>query len=59
MRTRIGLLSIVGFFSLIAAASAQTRSASTAGTTFDGTYNFVSSAKVNPMYTALNGRMAP
>ena len=56
MRMRIGLLSIVGFFGLIAAANAQTRSA---GTAFDGTYNFVSSAKVNPMYTALNGRMAP
>jgi hypothetical protein len=59
MRMRIGLLSIVGFFGLLAAVNAQTRSASTAGTAFDGTYNFVSSAKVNPMYTALNGRMAP
>ena len=59
MRTQIGLLSIVGFFGLIAAVDAQTGSASTAGTAFDGTYNFVSSAKVNPMHTALNGRMAP
>jgi hypothetical protein len=59
MRMRIGLLSIVGFFGLIAAANAQTGSASTAGTAFDGTYNFMSSAKVNPMYTALNGKMAP
>jgi hypothetical protein len=59
MRMRIGLLSIVGFFGLIAAANAQTPSASTAITAFDGTYHFVSSAKVNPMYTAQNGRMAP
>jgi hypothetical protein len=59
MRMRIGLLSIVGFFGLIAAANAQTTSASTMGTAFDGTYQFVSSAKVNPMYTAMNGRMAP
>ena len=59
MRMRIGLLSIVGFFGLLATANAQTTSASTAGTRFDGTYRFVSSAKVNPMYTAMNGRMAP
>jgi hypothetical protein len=59
MRMPIGPLSIVGIFGLLAAANAQTRSASTAGTAFDGTYNFVSSAKVNPMHTALNGRMAP
>ena len=59
MRMRIGLLSIVGFFGLIAAVEAQTPAASTAATTFDGTYRFVSSTKVNPMYTALNGRMAP
>jgi hypothetical protein len=59
MRRQIGLLSIVGFFGFLAAANAQTTSASTAGTAFDGTYHFVSSAKVNPMYTAMNGRMAP
>jgi hypothetical protein len=59
MRMRIGLLSIVGFFGLLATANAQTTSASTAVTAFDGTYRFVSSAKVNPMYTAQNGRMAP
>jgi hypothetical protein len=59
MRMRIGLLSVVGFFGLLATANAQTTSTSTAATAFDGTYRFVSSAKVNPMYTAMNGRMAP
>jgi hypothetical protein len=59
MRMQIGLLSIVGFFGLIAAANAQTTSPSTPVTAFDGTYRFISSAKVNPMYTAQNGRMAP
>jgi hypothetical protein len=59
MRMWIGLLSIVGCCGLLATANAQTTSTSTAGTAFDGTYHFVSSAKVNPMYTALNGRMAP
>jgi hypothetical protein len=58
MRMWIGLLSIVGFLGLLATANAQTTSPSTAVTAFDGTYRFVSSAKVNPMYTARNGRMA-
>ena len=58
MRRRIGLLSIVGFFGLVTAADAQTPS-STAGAPFDGTYRFVSSAKVNQTYTARNGRMGP
>ncbi len=59
MRTQIAVLSAIGFIGFLANADAQTGSASTAGTRFDGTYHFVSSAKVNPMYTALNGRMAP
>jgi hypothetical protein len=56
MRRQVGLLSIVGFFGLVAAVEAQTPS-STAAASFDGTYRFVSSAKVNPTYTTKNGRM--
>ena len=59
MRTQIGLLSIVGFFGLLAAADAQIPSPSTAGVAFDGTYRFVSSAKVNATYVARNGQMGP
>jgi hypothetical protein len=59
MRRQIGLLSIVGFFGLLATADAQTLSASTAGAPFDGTYRLVSSAKVNEMYTSPNGSMLP
>jgi hypothetical protein len=59
MRRQIGLLSIVGFFGLLAAADAQTVSASTAGPAFDGTYRLASSAKVNQMYTSMNGGMLP
>lgn len=57
MRKQIELLSIVGFFGLLAAANAQAPSSSTAGTTFDGTDQFVSSTKVNDMYTLYNGQM--
>ena len=49
----IGLLSIVGFFGLLAAANAQTPTA------FDGTYRPVSWTKANAMYTDKTGRMAP
>src|SRR5215471_2013941 len=56
MRRRIGSLSIVGFFGLVATAAAQTPP-STAGASFDGTYRFVSSARVNPNYTTRNGQM--
>lgn len=59
MRTQIGLLSIAGFFGLPAQADAHAPSASTAGRTFDGKYQLVSSAKVNPMSTSSKGDMAP
>jgi hypothetical protein len=59
MRTQIVVLSVIGFIGLLGNADAQTPSAAATGTAFDGTYQFVSSAKVNPMYTAINGRMAP
>ena len=49
MRRQIGLLWIVGFFGLAAAADAQTPS-STATAPFDGKYRFVSSATVNQTY---------
>jgi hypothetical protein len=44
---------------LPAQADARAPSASTAGRTFDGTYQLVSSAKVNPMSTSSKGDMAP
>jgi hypothetical protein len=59
MRKQIGLLSMVGFFGLLAAADAQTLSALPPSAAFDGTYRLVSSAKVNPMYTSSNGGMLP
>ena len=57
MQKGIVWLAIAGFFGLLAAANAQTSSAVTAGARFDGTYAFVSSAKVNSAYVARNGRM--
>ena len=57
MGKRIGLLGVVGFFGLLATANAQTPSPPAAGASFDGTYRFVSSAKVNPTYTSRNGQM--
>jgi len=54
---RYGIPGVVGFFGLLATANAQTPSAPAAGASFDGTYRFVSSAKVNPTYTARNGQM--
>ena len=56
MPRSIGLLSIVGFFGLLAAANAQTVPAPTV---FDGTYRPVSWTKANAMYTDKTGRMAP
>lgn len=55
MRRRIGLLWIVGFFGLLAAADAQTPSP-TVGAPFDGTYRFVSSARVNKTYMTRKGQ---
>ena len=52
----IGLLGVIGFFGLLAAANAQTPPPAGAGASFDGTYRFVSSAKVNPTYTTRNGQ---
>ena len=57
MRTPIGLIGAVGVFGVLAGAHAQTPSPVASGTTFDGTYRFVSSAKVNQTYTTRNGRM--
>ena len=59
MPSRIGLLSIVGFFGLLAAADAQPSPSSTAGTPFDGTYRLVSSTKVDATYVARNGQSGP
>jgi hypothetical protein len=57
MRKRIGLPWVIGFFGFVAAADAQT-ALPTAASPFDGTYRFVSSAKVNKMYTTKKGLMA-
>jgi hypothetical protein len=57
MKRQIGLLWIVGFFGLLAAANAQTPSSLTAGAPLNGTYRLVSSAKVNETYTAKGGQM--
>lgn len=57
MRRQIGLLWMVGLFGLVSAANAQTPSP-TAGAPFDGKYRFVSSARVNQMYTTKKGLMA-
>ena len=59
MRRRIGLLWIVAFLGLLAAANAQRSSPSTAGGPFDGIYRFVSSAKLNATYVTRNGRTGP
>jgi hypothetical protein len=59
MRRRIGLLSIVGFFGLLAAADAQTPPAAAGGGSYDGNYRLVSSANVNTTYTTRKGQTAP
>ena len=56
MRRQIGLLWMVGFVGFIAAADAQAPSP-TAAAPFDGTYRFVSSAKVNKTYVTRGGQM--
>jgi hypothetical protein len=53
MRRQIVPMSIIGFLGLLVAANAQ------APSPFDGTYHFVSSTKVTPMYTSNKGDMAP
>src|SRR5436190_14993526 len=57
MRRQVGLLSLVGILALIAPADAQTRSSGVM-TPFDGTYQLVSAARVNQMYTTKKGLMA-
>jgi hypothetical protein len=56
MRRQIALLGIVGFFGLLGAAVAQTPS-STGEASLDGTYRFVSSARVNNSYVTRGGHM--
>ena len=57
MRRTIGLLAILGFFGLVAAAEAQAPPPSTGGTQFDGTYRLASSVRVNKTYTSRKGQM--
>jgi hypothetical protein len=56
MQKGIGWLSVVGFFGLLVAANVQTPPPAAAGTPYDGTYRFVSSAKVDATYVTRNGR---
>jgi hypothetical protein len=56
MRRQIALLGIVGFFGLLGAAVAQTPY-STGEASLDGTYRFVSSARVNNTYVTRGGHM--
>ncbi len=55
MQKRVGWLSIIGFFGVLAAANAQ--SPSVAGSQFDGAYALVSSTKVTPTYRTRGGQM--
>jgi hypothetical protein len=57
MRKRVGLLSIAGFFGMLAAANAQTASFTTAAAKFDGTYRLISSASVDLSYMSHSGQM--
>jgi hypothetical protein len=57
MHSWVGLLTIVGFFSLLAGAKAQAPSPAAPGTAFDGKYRLVSSAKANATYVTRSGRM--
>jgi hypothetical protein len=50
MLKQIGLVWIVAFVALLAAADAQTPQPSSAGAVFDGTYRLVSSARVNQTF---------
>ena len=61
MRRQIGLLSIVGFFGLLAAADAQTptRTSTAGAASSTGHIRLVSSAKVNPTYASRGGEMGP
>jgi hypothetical protein len=52
MRKHIGWLWIVGFFSLVAAANAQTASPPAPITQFDGTYAWVSATKLHETFFA-------
>ena len=56
MRRRIGLVGVVGFFALLAAANAQAPPATTA---FDGIYRLVSSTRLTATYVDRNGRTGP
>ena len=56
MLKQMGLVSVVGFMGLVAAAAAQAAPTSTSGEPFEGTYRLASSAKVNDTYMSYNGQ---
>lgn len=57
MHSQVGFLGIVGLFGLHAVAFAQTPSSATARAPFDGTYQLVSSTRVNQSYVQRGGMM--
>jgi hypothetical protein len=57
MRRRMGLFWVAGFLGLVAGAEAQMPAPSSTGTAFDGTYRFVSSARVNKTFVTRQGQM--
>ncbi|MGH7117113.1 MAG: hypothetical protein ACREE9_21780 [Stellaceae bacterium] len=57
MQKSIGWLCAAGYFGLLAVANAQTPPAATAAAASDGTYAFVSSAKVNQTYRSRGGQL--
>jgi hypothetical protein len=59
MHKTVRWLWALGFFGVLAAANAQAQAPSTAGAAFDGTYQFVSSARLNATYVDRNGRTGP
>jgi hypothetical protein len=56
MQRRIGLLSIVGYVGLLAAAHAQIPPTGTGGRSYDGNYRLASSTNVNTTYTTRKGQ---
>ena len=57
MQNNTGLSLIVVFLASFSAANAQTVPPASAGTKFDGTYEFVSATKLNESYTNYSGRL--
>jgi hypothetical protein len=59
MHKTVRWLWALGFFGVLATANAQAQEPATVGAAFDGTYQFVSSARLNATYVDRNGRTGP